>query len=89
MPVILSGTVMDVNTRQKVEATADRPAQDKRCEIDVYIGPKQLETIQAPIEGLLKFQELITKTEEFPVTLSVWHMNGKTGKTWKLVTDEK
>ena len=89
MPIIVSGRVMDVNVRQAVAATADRPAQDKRCEIDVYVGPKALETVQAPIEGLVQLQGLIGTEQQFECSLSVWALNGKTGKTFKLVTDEK
>ena len=90
MPIVVIGTVMEVNVREKVEATTDRPAQDKRCEIDVYVGPKQLETVQAPIEHLMQFKGLVGKhDQEFPCSHKVWHMGGKTGTTWKLITDEK
>ncbi len=89
MPIVVSGTVMDVNVREAVAATSDRPSQEKRAEIDVYVGPKSLETVQAPIEHILQFKALIGKVEEFPCSLSVWALNGKTGKTWKLITEEK
>lgn len=89
MPIIVSGMVMAVNVREGVPANGDRAAQEKRAEIDVYVGPKMLETVQAPVEHLLQFKGLIGKDEEFPCSLSVWSLNGKTGKTFKLITDEK
>lgn len=89
MPIAVSGLVTGVAIKQAVPASSDRPAQEKRCEIDVYSGAKSLETVQAPIEGLVQLQALVGKEASFDVTLSVWHMNGKTGKTWKLITDEK
>ena len=58
MPLIVSGTVMGVSIKPAVPATADRPAQEKRCEVDVYAGAKQMETVQAPIEGLTQLQAL-------------------------------
>lgn len=90
MPIIVSGMVMAVNVREAVPASGDRAAQEKRAEIDVYVGPKQLETVQAPVEHLLQFKALVGKgDEDFPCSLSVWSINGKTGKTFKLITDEK
>lgn len=86
MPIVVSGRVMGVGIKDAVLATTDRPAQERRCEVDVYIGPKQMETILAPIDGLAQLKTLDGKEEDFPCKLSVWHMNGKTGKTWTLVT---